>query len=67
MDVRRKMPHPAIRSVVRSFEERRGTLGPGGLTWPLAARPHQIVEAELAVTHGQCNPCARHRPSAPGP
>ena len=23
--------------------------------------------AELAVIHGQCNPCARHRPSAPGP
>src|SRR5689334_16933328 len=47
MDVRRKMPHPAIRSVVRSFEERRGMISPGGLTWPLAARPHQIIDIYL--------------------
>jgi AraC-like DNA-binding protein len=47
MDVKRKMPHPAIRSVVRSFEERHATLGPGGLTWPLAARPHQIIDIYL--------------------
>jgi len=47
MDVRRKMPHPAIRSVVRSFEERRGNLGPAMLTWPLAARPHQIIDIYL--------------------
>jgi AraC-like DNA-binding protein len=47
MDVRRKMPHPAVRTVVRSFEERRGALGAGGLTWPLAARPHQIIDIYL--------------------
>jgi AraC-like DNA-binding protein len=47
MDVRQTMPHPGLRSVVRSFEERRGTLGPGGLTWPLTARPHQIIDIYL--------------------
>jgi AraC-like DNA-binding protein len=47
MDVRRRSPHPALRSFVRSFEERRGTLGPEGLTWPLAARPHQIIDIYL--------------------
>lgn len=47
MDVRRRAPHPALRSIVRSFEERRATLGPGGLTWPLTARPHQIIDIYL--------------------
>ena len=44
MDVRRRSPHPALRSLVRSFEERRSTLGAEGLTWPLTARPHQIID-----------------------
>ncbi|MCK1453210.1 helix-turn-helix transcriptional regulator [Bradyrhizobium sp. 35] len=47
MDVRRRSPHPELRSIVRSFEERRGTVSPGGLTWPLAARPHQIIDIYL--------------------
>ncbi|NOJ47808.1 helix-turn-helix transcriptional regulator [Bradyrhizobium archetypum] len=47
MDVRRRTPHNALRSIVRSFEERRGTLGPEGLTWPLTARPHQIIDIYL--------------------
>ena len=46
-NVRRRAPHPALRSIVRSFEERRGTLGPEGLTWPLTARPHQIIDIYL--------------------
>jgi AraC-like DNA-binding protein len=41
------MPHPALRSVVRSFGERRGSLGAAVLTWPLTARPHQIIDIYL--------------------
>jgi AraC-like DNA-binding protein len=58
MDVRRRTPHPELRSIVRSFEERRGTLGPEGLTWPLTARPHQIIDIclgnpfRLRIDHG---------------
>jgi AraC-like DNA-binding protein len=47
MDLRRKTPHPELRTIVRSFEERRGTLGPEGLTFPLTARPHQIIDIYL--------------------
>ncbi|OQW57676.1 MAG: hypothetical protein A4S14_20065 [Proteobacteria bacterium SG_bin9] len=47
MDVRRKTPHPALRHIVRSFEERRLTLGAEVLTWPLTARPHQIIDVYL--------------------
>lgn len=47
MEVRRKAPHPALRSVLRSFEERRATLGSELLTWPLTARPHQIIDIYL--------------------
>lgn len=47
MDVRRRIPHPALRSIVRSFEERRATLGSEGLTWPLTSRPHQIIDIYL--------------------
>lgn len=47
MDVRRKIPHTALRSVVRSFEERYGVLGSDVLTWPLTARPHQIIDIYL--------------------
>jgi AraC-like DNA-binding protein len=47
MDVRRKSPHSELRSIVRSFEERRATLGSEGLTWPLTARPHQIIDIYL--------------------
>jgi AraC-like DNA-binding protein len=48
MDVRRAMPHPALRSVVRSFGERCGSLGSTVLSWPLTARPHQIIDIYLA-------------------
>jgi len=47
MDVRQTMPHPALRSVVRSFRERRGSLGERVMTWPLTARPHQILSIYL--------------------
>lgn len=47
MDVRRRTPHPALRNIVRSFEERRLTLGAQVLTWPLTARPHQIIDIYL--------------------
>jgi AraC-like DNA-binding protein len=47
MEVRRRTPHPGLRGIVRSFEERRGTLGPKGLMWPLTARPHQIIDIYL--------------------
>src|SRR5262245_18861291 len=47
MDVRRKRPHPALRGVLRSFEERRASLGSGVLTWLLTARPHQIIDIYL--------------------
>src|SRR3978361_1222724 len=48
MDVRRALPHPALRAVVRSFEERRASLGATVMTWPLPARPHQIIDIYLA-------------------
>jgi AraC-like DNA-binding protein len=47
MYVRRAMPHPALRGVVQSFGERRGTLGTTVLTWPLTARPQQIIDIYL--------------------
>lgn len=47
MDVRRAIPHPALRGVVRSFGERRASLGSAVLTWPLTARPHQIIDIYL--------------------
>lgn len=48
MDVQRALPRPELRSVVRSFEERRADLGSAALTWPVAARPHQILDIHLA-------------------
>jgi AraC-like DNA-binding protein len=48
MDIKRALPHPELRSVVRSFEERRADLGTVVLTWPVAARPHQILDIHLA-------------------
>ncbi len=41
------MPHPALRGVVQSFGERRGGLGAAVLSWPLTARPHQIIDIYL--------------------
>src|SRR5258707_15692451 len=48
MDIERALPRPELRSVVRSFEERRADLGSTELTWPVAARPHQILDIHLA-------------------
>jgi AraC-like DNA-binding protein len=48
MDVKRALPRPQLRDVVRSFEERRAELGSAVLTWPVAARPHQILNIHLA-------------------
>jgi AraC-like DNA-binding protein len=48
MDIKRALPRPQLRSVVRSFEERRVELGSAVLTWPVAARPHQILNIHLA-------------------
>jgi AraC-like DNA-binding protein len=47
MEFRRTLPHPALRGVVRSFGERRRTLGATKLSWPLTARPHQIIDIYL--------------------
>jgi AraC-like DNA-binding protein len=47
MEIKRMSPHPALRGIVRSFGERRGTLGRMELSWPLAARPHQIIDIFL--------------------
>jgi AraC-like DNA-binding protein len=48
MDIKRASPRPELRGVVRSFEERRAELGSSVLTWPVAARPHQILNIHLA-------------------
>ncbi len=48
MDIKRALPRPQFRGVVRSFEERRAELGSAVLTWPVAARPHQILNIQLA-------------------
>ena len=48
MDIKRALPCPRLRDVVRSFEERRTELGSAVLTWPVAARPHQILNIHLA-------------------
>lgn len=47
MLVTRALPHPALRGVIRSFGERRGSLGSKVVTWPLTARPHQIIDIYL--------------------
>ena len=48
MDIKRALPRSQLRSVVRSFQERRAELGSAVLTWPVAARPHQILNIHLA-------------------
>lgn len=47
MDIKRLQPRSQLRSVVRAFEERRVELGGAVLTWPVAARPHQILLIHL--------------------
>jgi AraC-like DNA-binding protein len=48
MDVKRALPRPELRSVLRSFTEIRADLGTAGLTWPVAARPHQMLQFHMA-------------------
>jgi AraC-like DNA-binding protein len=47
MEFRRTLPHPALRSIVQSFGERHGTLGATELSWPLTARPYQLIDIYL--------------------
>jgi AraC-like DNA-binding protein len=47
MEIRRAVPHPGFRKIVRLFEERRVDLGSATLSWPVPARPHQIVDIHL--------------------
>jgi AraC-like DNA-binding protein len=48
MEIKRAIAHPDLRDIVRSFEERRADLGKEVLSWPVAARPHQILDIHLA-------------------
>jgi AraC-like DNA-binding protein len=48
MDVKRVLPRPELRSVVRSFVEICEDLGSTERTWPVAARPHQMLQFHLA-------------------
>ena len=52
MEIRRCQPDFAIHSVVRSFAERRATLGQGVVTAPLPARPDQFIEVYLQDSYG---------------
>jgi AraC-like DNA-binding protein len=54
MDIKRVLPRSQLRDVVRSFEERRAELGSAVLTWPVAARPHQILNIHLAGPYRVC-------------
>jgi len=51
MDIKQALPRPQLRGVVRSFQERRAELGSALLTWPVAARPHQMLNIHLAETY----------------
>lgn len=51
MDIKRALPRPQFRDIVRSFEERRVELGSALLSWPVTARPHQILNIHLAETY----------------
>jgi len=48
MDIKRALPRPQLRDVLRSFEERRAELGSAVIAWPVAARPHLILNIHLA-------------------
>jgi len=47
MEVRRVLPRPELRDVVRSFGEQRIDLGKVTATWKIPARPHQILDIYL--------------------
>ncbi|MGY3346644.1 MULTISPECIES: helix-turn-helix domain-containing protein [unclassified Bradyrhizobium] len=48
MDIKRAFPHPSYATIIRSLEERRLELGNTTLSWPVAARPYQILNIHLA-------------------
>jgi AraC-like DNA-binding protein len=48
MAVRRVLPRPELRDVVRSFGELRLDLSGAAETWTIPARPHQILDIYLA-------------------
>jgi AraC-like DNA-binding protein len=48
MQIKRAVPHPVLRNVVRLFEERRVDLGSTILSWPAPSGPHQILVVHLA-------------------
>jgi AraC-like DNA-binding protein len=48
MDIKRVQPHPKLRGILRTLEERRVDLGSTVLAWPVPARPHQILSFQLA-------------------
>ena len=60
MDIKRALPRPELRSVVRSFEERRVELRSEMLTLRVAARPHLILNIHLAEPYRVRSP--RRRP-----
>lgn len=47
MHIQRSLPGPAVRSVLRACEERRADLGGDVLSWPVPARPHQMMIIHL--------------------
>lgn len=47
MEIRRAIPNPKFRKIVRLFEERRVDLGSLTISWPVSARPHQIIDIYL--------------------
>ena len=48
MDAKRALPRPELRSVVRAFLEVSADLGSAERSWPVAARPHQMLQFHLA-------------------
>jgi AraC-like DNA-binding protein len=48
MKISRAIAHPDLQSVVRSFQERHADLGSTVLSFPVPARPHQILDIHLA-------------------
>jgi len=47
VEIERASPHPALRGIVRSFEERRLNLGSASMIWPVTPRPDQIIDIYL--------------------
>ncbi len=47
MQIRRAVPHSVLQTAVRLFEERCVDLGSMVLSWPVPARPHQILDIHL--------------------